>query len=276
MSLPPEKRIDIYRKMLLARRFEETVEKKKIQGTVKGFVHLGIGQEAVGVGLATALEPSDYLQITHRGHGYAIAKGVPSKEVMAELYGKETGCCKARGGSMHIGSWKHGVLGCNAILGANVVYTAGVALASKLQKTGNVVISILGDGATNTGAVHEGYNLAAVWDLPIVYVIENNLYAISTHISKSTKLKNLADRAKAYGMPGVVADGMDVEAVYAAVVPAVKRAREGKGPTLIELKTYRFCGGAVGDKELYRTKEEVKEWSKKDPLRLGQQLVEEG
>ncbi|MGQ4915584.1 MAG: alpha-ketoacid dehydrogenase subunit alpha/beta [Candidatus Asgardarchaeia archaeon] len=274
MTLPDHICIELYRTMVRCRYFEETVQKLKPK--LKGFLHLSIGQEAVAAGLSAALRQHDILVGHHRNHSHAIAKGIPIKNIMAELYGKVTGCCRGFGGSMHIGSMEHGVFPSNAILGANVVISAGLALATKMKKTDQVIACVLGDGAMNTGAVHEGFNLAAVWDLPVVFVCENNLYAISTHIKRTTRIENLADRANAYGMPGMVVDGMDAEAVYNAASKLIQRARDGEGPSLLECKTYRFCGSFAGEIETYRTKEEVEEWRKKDPLKLGQKLVEEG
>lgn len=274
MTLPNSIRIELYRTIVRCRYFEETVQELKPK--LKGFLHLSIGQEAVAAGVSAALRSNDLLVGNHRGHAHAIAKGMPMNILMAELYGKTTGCCHGFGGSMHIGSMKYGVFPSNAILGANVVISAGLALAAKMKKTDQVVVCVLGDGAMNTGAVHEGFNLAAVWDLPVVFVCENNLYAISTRIDRATRIKNLADRASAYGMPGIVVDGMNPEAVYDAASKLIQQARDGKGPSLLECKTYRFCGSFAGEVDLVRSKEEIEQWRKKDPLKLGKKLVEEG
>ena len=274
MMLTDDQRINMFRDILRERRFEEAVKKRRL--AVKGFLHLSIGEEAAVTGLASSLKPTDYIATNHRGHSQAIAKGVPLKELMAEIYGKQTGCSHGRGGSMHLFSKSHRVIGGNAILGANIVFSNGVALASVLRGTKDVVIACIGDGAMNQGTVHEGFNLAAVWKLPIVFACINNLYGISTHISTTTAIDDLAERAKAYGFPGGVVDGMDVEAVQAAASQAVEYARAGNGPTLLELKAYRFCGSFVGDPEHYRTKEEVQQWKKKDPEFYGDKLVEMG
>jgi len=267
--------VELYREMLKIRRFEERVSDLFSKGLIPGFVHLYIGQEAVAVGVCANLTKNDYITSTHRGHGHCIAKGADMKRMMAELFGKKTGYCKGKGGSMHIADYSSGILGANAIVGANIPIAAGAAFAAKSKGTKNVSVSFFGDGASNTGAFHEGINIAAAWKLPVIFVCENNLYAISTRTTRSTPITNIADRAASYGIPGVIADGMDVMAVYEAAHEATERARNGLGPTLIECKTYRFYGSFEGDPQRYRTKSEREEWLTKDPLNFGEKLVKQ-
>lgn len=279
--LEPDKQklLLMYRNMLRIRRFEERLAEESAQGNIPGLLHLYVGEEAVAVGACSALRKDDYITSTHRGHGHCIAKGGDLRKMMAELFAKETGYCKGRGGSMHIAAPDIGIVGCSAIAGAGIPIAAGVGLSIKLRKTDQVCVSFFGDGASNTGAFHEGMNLAALWELPVVYVLENNLYAISTPAVKSTRLKNISDRAAAYGMRGVVADGMDVLSVYEAVSDAVSRARRGEGQTLVECKTYRFRGHHEGDPkrgETYRTKQEMEEWEKRDPIpKLANKIIKD-
>jgi pyruvate dehydrogenase E1 component alpha subunit len=270
MELDKQTLLQMYRSMLRIRYFEERLAEESAQGNIPGLLHLYVGEEAVAVGACTPLRKEDYITSTHRGHGHCIAKGGNLSRMMAELFAKETGYCKGRGGSMHIAVPDIGIVGCSGIAGAGIPIAAGVGLSIKMRGTDQVCVSFFGDGASNTGAFHEGMNLAAVWELPVIYVLENNLYAISVASSKSTKLKNISDRAAAYGMAGVVADGMDVLSVYQAVSEAATRARRGEGPTLVECKTYRFRGHHEGDPkkgETYRTKEEMEDWEKKDAIR---------
>src|SRR3990170_4953039 len=234
LELDKQKLQLMYRNMLRIRRFEERLAEESAQGNIPGLLHLYVGEEAVAVGACSALRKDDYITSTHRGHGHCIAKGGELRKMMAELFAKETGYCKGRGGSMHIAAPDIGIVGCSGIAGAGIPIAAGVGLSCKLRKTDQVCVSFFGDGASNTGAFHEGMNLAALWELPVVYVLENNLYAISTPAVRSSKLKNISDRAAAYGMPAAVADGMDVLSVYEAVSQAVERARRGEGPTLVE------------------------------------------
>ncbi|MGC8878631.1 MAG: thiamine pyrophosphate-dependent dehydrogenase E1 component subunit alpha [Anaerolineae bacterium] len=258
--------LDMYRTMLTIRRFEERCNYLFMQGRIPSTLHLYIGQEAVAVGVCAHLRRDDYVVSTHRPHGHAIAKGVSLRAIMAELHGKATGCCKGKGGSMHVGDMNVGMLPAIAIVGANIPIAAGLALAAKRLGSDQVAVAFFGDGAANEGAFHEGLNMAAIWDLPVVYVCENNLYGASTHVSKVFKIANIADRAVAYGMPGVVVDGMDVEAVYQAAGEAIARARSGGGPTLIECKTYRFVGHSRSDPRTYRSREEESEWQARDPI----------
>jgi len=270
MELDKQTLLQMYRNMLRIRYFEERLAEESAQGNIPGLLHLYVGEEAVAVGACTPLKKEDYITSTHRGHGHCIAKGGDLGRMMAELFAKETGYCKGRGGSMHIAAPDIGIVGCSAIAGAGIPIAAGVGLSIKMRGTDQVCVSFFGDGASNTGAFHEGMNLAAVWKLPVIYVLENNMYAISVAASKSTKLKNISDRAAAYGIVNVVVDGMDVISVYQAVSDAAARARRGEGPIVVECKTYRFRGHHEGDPkkgEIYRTKEEMEDWEKKDPIR---------
>jgi pyruvate dehydrogenase E1 component alpha subunit len=277
MALEKEKLIDMYRVMVRIRTFEERVAKEFAAGNILGAAHLYAGEEAVAAGACANLRPDDYIISTHRGHGHLIAKGGKTERMMAELYGKKTGYNKGKGGSMHIADMEIGILGANAIVGAGIPIAGGAALSARMRGTDQVIVCFLGDGATNTGRFHEGVNLAAIWNLPVVYVIENNMYAEATSLSAVCKLVNLSDRAKAYGIPGKTVDGNDVLAVYEAVGEAVTRARKGQGPTLVECKTYRQRGHFEGDPQTYRTKEEVGEWMKKDPIpRFRKQLTSMG
>lgn len=256
----------LYREMRLMRRFEEVVNELYLQGHIPSTLHLYIGQEAVAAGVCAALRPDDYLLSTHRPHGHALAKGVSPGAIMAELYGKATGTCKAKGGSMHVGDFSLGMFPAIAIVGGNVPLAAGAAFASKRLKNGRVTACFFGEGAVNEGAWHEGVNAAAIWDLPIVFVCENNLYAASTPVQAVVRTATIAERAQGYGIPGVTVDGNDVLAVLQAAQAAVERARSGAGPTLIECLTYRQCGHSRSDPRTYRTRDEEAEWQRKDPL----------
>lgn len=257
---------NLYKTMVLIRRFEETVNELYMQGRIPSTLHLYIGQEAVASGVCGALNLEDYVLTTHRPHGHALAKGVDPKAIMAELFGKATGTCKGKGGSMHVGDIRVGVFPAIAIVGANIPIAAGAALAAKMMKNDRVAVSFFGDGAANEGDWHEGMNVAAIWKLPVLFVCENNLYAASTPYQAAFNIEHIADRACAYGMPGVVTDGNDVLAVYEAARQAVERARRNEGPTLIECVTYRQCGHSRSDPRTYRTQEEEVAWKEKDPI----------
>jgi pyruvate dehydrogenase E1 component alpha subunit len=248
------------------RLFEEAVDELFARGLMHGTMHLSIGQEASATGVCLAMRAGDHLTSTHRGHGHCIAAGADLDRMMAELLAKETGYCRGRGGSMHIADVSTGNLGANGIVGGGIPIAAGAALGLRMQGKDAVVISFFGDGATNEGAFHEGVNLAAVWDLPVVFVCENNKYGMSMSTEFSTKLGSLADRAAGYGIPGVSVDGNDVQAVFDVATAAIDRARSGGGPTLIEAVTYRWKGHSKSDKNLYRTREEIEEWREKDPI----------
>jgi pyruvate dehydrogenase E1 component alpha subunit len=283
MSVEPllkEKLVDMYRNMLKIRKFEEAAIKLYSEGLIPGLLHLYIGEEAVAVGVCSNLRKDDYIISTHRGHGHCIAKGADVGKMMAELLGKVTGYSKGKGGSMHICVPEIGVMGSSGIVGAGIPIAAGLGLAINLKQTDRVVACFFGDGAANTGTFHEGINLAALWKLPIVFVCENNLYAISVSMSKSTSVLNIADRAVAYGIPGKIVDGMDLIAVYEAAQEASGWARQGKGPTLIECKTYRFRGHFEGDPKrgaTYRTETEMLEWEERCPIKnFRAKLIKEG
>jgi pyruvate dehydrogenase E1 component alpha subunit len=268
--------VEMLRKMYEIRYFEERAEELYIRGLVHGTMHLSVGQEGSAVGAVSALEPDDYILSTHRGHGHCIAKGADIKLMMAEFLGKETGYCRGQGGSMHIADVKTGNLGATGVVGDGIPVSVGVGLSIKLQGQGRVVLCFFGDGAANAGAFHESLNMASIWKLPVVFVCENNQYAMSTSVKKAFPIKNIADRAAAYGMPGMVVDGNDVLVVYEATREAMDRARRGEGPTLIECKTYRWKGHSKSDQQRYRTREEVEAWKRKDPItRFRSRLIEE-
>ena len=255
-----------YAVMYRARRFEEEVFEFYKRGLMPGLAHLYLGEEAIATGACAALSESDYIGSTHRGHGHLVARGADIKRMMAEILGKATGYSKGKGGSMHIMAMDKGILGANGIVGGGIPITLGAAYSSKLQKNGKVAISFFGDSASNEGTFHESLNMAAAWDMPIVFIIENNLYGISVDIRKVTKEHQLSKRAVGYGIPGSTIDGNDVFAVYEEVKKAVDRARKGQGPTLIECLTYRWQGHHVGDPAVYRAEKEVAAWRAKDPL----------
>ncbi len=261
--------IAFYRTMRLIRRFEERVVELVNRDEIPGVTHEYVGQEAVATGVCYALRPGDVITSTHRGHGHILAKGGEPRRMMAELMGKATGYNRGRGGSMHIADLSLGIYGANGIVGAGTPIACGAALAAKLRGGERVAVAFFGDGGMNQGVVHEALNLAAIWKLPVVFVCENNGYAISAPISQMAAVARLADRAAGYGMPGEPVDGMDVLAVHAATIRAVERARSGGGPTLLECVTYRFVGHFTAEKARgikYRTDEEIAEWRKRDPL----------
>ena len=268
-----KKVIGMYNKMLEIRQFEEKIRFLFLEGKMPGTIHQYIGMEACAVGVCSALGEDDVIASTHRPHGHAIAKGIPMKEIAGELYGKVSGCCKGKGGSMHIGDIEKGMLPANAIVGANIPITVGMALSFKLKREKRVAVSFFGDGASNEGAFHEGLNMAAVYNVPAIFVCENNLYGASTSIKKVLKLENISDRAKAYGMRGDIGDGMDVLDVYIKTKIATNLARNGKGPTLLELKTFRFCGHSRRDPSNYITKEEKDYWKNKDPIPFYEKIL---
>ena len=277
MGLERQRLVEMLKKMYEIRYFEEKAEELYIRGLVHGTMHLSVGQEGSAVGAVFALEPDDYILSTHRGHGHCIAKGADMNLMMAEFMGKETGYCRGRGGSMHIADVEAGNLGATGVVGDGIPISVGVGLSIQLQNQNKVVLCFFGDGAANTGSFHEALNMASIWELPIVFLCENNQYAMSTSVKKAFSIENIADRAAAYGMPGVVVDGNDVLAVYEAVKDASERARRGDGPTLIECKTYRWKGHSKSDQQRYRTREEVAAWKKRDPIaRFRARLIEEG
>jgi pyruvate dehydrogenase E1 component alpha subunit len=261
-------------KMHLIRRFEEAAEDAYVRGLSYGTMHLSIGQEATAVGVCAALTDADYITSTHRGHGHCIAKGAEVKRMFAEFLGKETGYCRGRGGSMHIADPTRGNLGANGIVGGGIPIAVGAALSAKKRKSGAVAVSFFGDGANNEGSFHESLNIASVWKLPVVFVCENNQYGMSTSTERSTAVKDVAQRASAYAMPGVIVDGNNFAEVAEASFQAVERARRGEGPTLIESKTYRTRGHSRSDRNRYRTKEEIEGWRRRDPIDLFEAEIE--
>lgn len=261
--------------MWAVRLFEEAVDSLFARGLMHGTMHLSIGQEGSAVGACAALENSDFITSTHRGHGHCIAKGADLTRMMAELLAKQTGYCRGRGGSMHIADAATGNLGANGIVGGGIPIAAGAGLAQKMKGTDRVVMCFFGDGATNEGAFHEGVNLAAIWDLPVIFVVENNKYGMSFSTEKSMRVEHISERAAAYGIHGVTVEGNDVDAVHEAARQAVERARAGHGPTLLETITYRWKGHSKSDKNLYRTKEEIEDWKEKDPIVAFEHLVEQ-
>lgn len=269
--------VAIYRMMQLIRRFEERVGECFSGAEIPGFIHLSVGQEAVAAGTCAALDERDIVSATHRGHGQCLAKGSDPRLLMAELFGRTTGYCRGKGGSMHVCDMQRGVLGTNGIVGASLPIGVGTALAAQVRGTRQVTVCFFGDGAANTGAAHEAMNLASVWDLPVLFVCENNLYAEFTPQAAQAKVHLIAERASAYGMAGVSIDGNDARVVYEAAVDAVDRARAGAGPTLIEALTYRWRGHHEGDTMFYRTKDEFDAWRAKDPIpRLREWLIAAG
>ncbi|MBY7004337.1 pyruvate dehydrogenase (acetyl-transferring) E1 component subunit alpha [Clostridium botulinum] len=265
----------MYKTMLKIRKFEQVAMNTFAEGKIPGFVHLYIGEEAVATGVCANLKDSDYITSTHRGHGHILAKGGDLKFMMAELFGKATGYCKGKGGSMHIADATKGILGANGIVGAGHNIAVGAGLSAQYRGTHQVCVCFFGDASTNQGTFHESLNMASVWKLPVVFVCENNLYGISMSQNRHQAIKDVADRGVAYNVPGIVVDGNDVFAVYEAAKEAIKRAREGKGPTLIECKTYRHRGHFEGDPCVYKPTEEQEEWLAKDPIpRFEKYLVE--
>lgn len=276
-SPPADVMLRMYRQMHRIRQFEEKVNHLFLEGRMPGTLHLYIGQEACAVGVCEALGPDDWVTSTHRPHGHAIAKGVALNAMMAELFAKTTGCAGGYGGSMHTGDPDVGSMTAIAIVGGNIPVATGMALGFKMQRTGQVVCCFMGDGAINEGAFHEAVNMAAIWDLPVVFVCENNLYGASTPVGQVVKLEKLSDRAAGYGIPGLTVDGMDVLAVHEAMREPIDRARSGGGPTFVECETYRFIGHSRSDTRGYRAREEEAEWRERDPIpRLAAQIAEAG
>jgi TPP-dependent pyruvate/acetoin dehydrogenase alpha subunit len=266
--------LDLYRRMQLIRRFEERVYLLYLQGEIPGTLHQSQGQEAVAVGVCDVLRRTDWITSTHRPHGHALAKGVDLRAAMAELFGKATGCCGGKGGSMHLGDPSVGMLPAIAIVGGGNTVVTGLGLAFKLMRTDQVAVCFFGEGASNEGAFHEGLNFAAVQYLPIVFACENNLYGASTPFHQVSLVPDVASRAAAYGVRGEIVDGMDVLAVREAAGRAVSEARAGAGPVLLECKTYRFAGHSRGDVKGYRSRDEEAEWTARDPIvRLRERLA---
>lgn len=277
MALTNEVKKEIYKRMKIARAFEEKVSWFFARGMVHGTTHLSIGQEASGIASAMALEEGDLVSLTHRGHSQIIGKGIDVNKMMAELLGKATGYCRGKGGSMHIADIESGNLGANGVVGGGLTLVVGAALTQKIKKTNKVVLCTFGDGASNEGTFHEGLNLASIWNLPIIYFCENNLYGMSMSANRHMNIRSVAQRAGAYGIEGIEVDGNDVEAVYNAVAEAAEKCRKGQGPVLIESRTYRWLGHSKSDAMVYRTKEETEEWKKKCPIQSFEtKLMDEG
>ena len=277
MDIPKEKLVQMYRGMLRIRHFENRVKDLFAAGEMPGFVHLYLGEEAVAVGACSALKDDDYITSTHRGHGHILAKGGEMKYMMAELYGKATGYNKGKGGSMHIAWPKLGILGANGIVSGGIPIATGAAFSSKYRKSGQIAVCFFGDGAASEGTFHESINIASAFDLPVVYVCENNLYGVGTRQRDVRNIEDIADRGAAYGIPGLIVDGNNVIAVYEAVFEAVKRARNGEGPSLLECKTYRWRTHFEGEPDTYRPPEEVKAWLKREPIApYRKELIEQG
>ena len=273
----PEVLVEALRKMYLIRRFEEGAEDSYMRGLIHGTMHLSIGQEASAVASCMSLTDDDKITSTHRGHGHCIAKGADIGRMFAEFFGKETGYCKGRGGSMHIADVEKGNLGANGIVGGGIPIAVGAALSAKRIGTGTVTVCFFGDGANNEGAFHEALNMAGVWKLPVVFVCENNKYGMSTSTERSTAVADIAERASAYGIPGQTVDGNDFSGVAETVDAAVARARAGDGPSLVENVTYRWRGHSKSDRNRYRTKKEIASWQDRDPIpRMANMLIEHG
>jgi len=269
---PPELSAEQLRSLLQTmyriRAFEEKVDELFMRGEVHGTTHLSVGEEATAAGALIALRPDDYITSTHRGHGHCIAKGADLNLMLAELLGKETGYCRGRGGSMHIADVQAGNLGANGVVGGGIPIATGVGLSIKLRKQDTVCICFFGDGASNEGTFHEAINMASIWDLPVIFLCENNQYGMSMSTSRSMHTESIAQRATAYGIPGTRVDGNDIFAVYDAVYQAAQRARDGQGPTLIESYTYRYKGHSKSDQNRYRTRDEIRSWQKRDPIHI--------
>ncbi|WP_224930330.1 thiamine pyrophosphate-dependent dehydrogenase E1 component subunit alpha [Bacillus safensis] len=268
-ALTKEKAIWMYQKMQEIRQFEDRVHALFTKGILPGFVHLYAGEEAVAVGVCAHLNEKDSITSTHRGHGHCIAKGCDLKGMMAEIYGKATGLCKGKGGSMHIADFDKGMLGANGIVGGGFPLACGAALTAKYKKTENVSVCFFGDGANNQGTFHEGINLAAIWKLPVIFIAENNGYGEATPFSYASSCKSIVDRAAGYDIPGIQVDGKDVMAVYQAAEQAIERAKNGEGPTLIECMTYRNYGHFEGDAQRYKTNQEkIEHQEERDAITL--------
>jgi acetoin:2,6-dichlorophenolindophenol oxidoreductase subunit alpha len=278
MPLSTETLMDLYRQMRTIRAFEDKLAELVMSGKLAGFLHLYAGEEAIAVGVCAHLGDGDVVASTHRGHGHCIAKGVDVRGMMAELFGRRTGICKGKGGSMHIADLDRGMLGANGIVGAGIPLAVGAALSAQVKRTGGVAVAFFGDGASNQGQFHEALNLAAVWKLPALFVVENNLYGEATPMEFVTPVRDIATRAGAYAMAAEIADGMDFFDVHEKAGRALERARRGEGPTLLECKTYRYYGHYVGDNLSYRSKEEAEDWKQnRDPLRrFEERVVSEG
>ena len=276
MQISKETLLEMYKRMNHARLFEEKVSCFFSRGMVHGTTHLSVGEEASSIAAAMALEEGDLTTSTHRGHSQIIGLGADLNKMMAELLGKATGYCKGKGGSMHIADIETGNLGANGIVGGGHSIAVGAALTQQYKNTGKIVLCFFGDGASNEGSFHEALNLASVWKLPVIFYCENNLYGMSTHVKDSMNIENIADRAGAYGIDGHIIDGNNAVEVYSKMREIVDHVRAGKGPVLVESKTYRYLGHSKSDANVYRTKEEIDDWKKRDPIpHLRNYLIEE-
>lgn len=273
VGISSDNALEMYRRMVLIRQFEDRLYQMFLQGLVPGTLHQYQGQEAIAVGVCMALREDDMIFSTHRPVGHAIAKGVSLKSIAAEIWGKSKGCAGGKGGQMHLVDSEVSMAPSNAIVGANIPIATGAALGFKLQNSDRVAVCFFGDGASNTGAFHEGINLAAIKDAPVIFICENNQYAASTHISLTMRITDISQRASSYGIPGYTLDGMDAQVVFASASEAVARARNGDGATLLEYKTYRFKGHSRGDPGGYRSKEEVEEWQDREPISGLRQVI---
>jgi len=278
LGLTNDELVEMYRRLLRIRYFDDEACEQQRQGRIPAALHTSTGQEAAVVGACAALRADDYLTGNHRSHGHPIAKGAELPPLMAELMGKRTGVCKGKGGSMHLADFAIGSLGESGIVGAGIPVATGAGLSAQVRGTDQVTICFFGDGASNQGTFHESLNMAAVWKLPVIYFCENNGYAATTAAADSTSVENIADRAAGYGMPGTVVDGQDAVAVHEVTGAAVRRARDGLGPSLIEAKTYRFNEHAegVGIPSIYRSEEEIEEWRRRDPIEIHRQRLVSG
>ncbi|RDW20691.1 thiamine pyrophosphate-dependent dehydrogenase E1 component subunit alpha [Oceanobacillus chungangensis] len=277
-EISDEKLKDLYKQMWLIRYFDEQVDQFFAKGMIHGTTHLAVGQEATAVGACALLSDEDKITSTHRGHGHSIAKGGRVDKMMAELFGRTTGYCKGKGGSMHIADLDKGNLGAMGIVGGGIPLAVGSALTAHMKKLEYVTVCFFGDGASNEGSFHEAVNMASIWDLPVVFFCENNQYGMSGNVKEMTNIENIAERAAAYGIPGVVIDGNNIIEVINATYEATERARRGEGPTLIEAKTYRWKGHSKSDAKKYRTREEEKDWREnRDPIKkFKEELIEAG
>jgi len=275
-SLNNDLKIEMLRKMYEIRHFENETEQFIIRGMIHGTCHLYIGEEATAVGAIYAIEGDDYITSTHRGHGHCIAKGADLNIMMAELLGKKTGYSKGKGGSMHIADVKSGNLGANGVVGGSIGIATGAALTCKMKKNGKIVVCFFGDGAANQGIFHSSINMASIWDLPAIYLCENNVYGMSTSIKEAFNIEKISDRKSAYGIEGLTIDGNDLVEVFNTVSYFAGRCRTGKGPVLIESLTYRWSGHSKSDAQVYRTRKEIKEWIEKDPIKRYRDILING
>ncbi len=275
--LGSKKKLEMLEKMYQIRHFENETEQFIIRGMIHGTCHLYTGEEATAVGAIFALDSKDYITSTHRGHGHCIAKGADLNIMMAELLGKSTGYCKGKGGSMHIADVSSGNLGANGIVGGSIGIATGAALTCKMKKNGKITVCFFGDGAANRGIFHSSINMASIWDLPVIYLCENNIYGMSTPVKEAFNIEKISDRKTAYGIDGLTIDGNNLVEVFNTVSHFAQRCRAGSGPVLIESLTYRWKGHSKSDAQVYRKKEEIKEWMEKDPIKVyGQILMEQG